>query len=96
MTIEIWDVALEKAAWVIVHSEGDEYKGWLAAYGTHEQKKDIVLGQPRLITRNDDGTEDKKITLGKSIIIPEEKIDKIVIINYVDTRLDKILKWLQK
>jgi len=80
-----WEISLRNADWIIVTSDKIEYFGWLAAYSTHEQKREIVLGDPEIIVRDEKGEESEAIPCGKQLIIPEEKIAQIVVVSYKKT-----------
>ena len=77
-----WDISLRNAKWIIVKSDKIEYFGWLAAYSTHEQKREIVLGDPKIIVRDKRGKAINKILCGESLLISESKIDKVIIVSY--------------
>jgi len=80
-----WEISLRNADWIIVTSDKIEYFGWLAANSTHEQKREIVLGDPEIIVRDEKGEESEAIPCGKQLIIPEEKIAQIVVVSYKKT-----------
>jgi hypothetical protein len=77
-----WEISLRIADWIIVTSDKIEYFGWLAAYSTHDQKREIVLGNPEIIRRDEKGDVSDKIPCGMELIIPESKIDKVVVVSY--------------
>lgn len=85
-----WEISLRSADWIIVTSDKIEYFGWLSAYSTHDQKREIVLGNPEIICRNAKGDVSDKIPCGKQLIIPESKIDKVVVASYRTTRWEQI------
>ena len=91
-----WEISLRNADWIIVTSDNIEYFGWLAAYSTHEQKREIVLGNPEIIVRDEKGDKLETIPCGRQLIIPEEKIAHIVVVSYKKTfwerRKDESLK----
>ena len=80
-----WEISLSKADWIIVISDKIEYFGWLAAYSTHEQKKEIVLGDPEIIIRDENGEKKSTNSCGKQLIIPEGKIDQVIIVSFKET-----------
>ena len=80
-----WEISLRNADWIIVTSDNIEYFGWLAAYSTHEQKREIVLGNPEIIVRDEKGDKLETIPCGRQLIIPEEKIAHIVVVSYKKT-----------
>ena len=82
-----WEISLRNADWIIVTSDKIEYFGWLSAYSTHDQNREIVLGKPMIIRRNEEGAvnEEDKIPCGEQLIIPESKIDKVVVVSYRKT-----------
>lgn len=77
-----WDISLRTANWIIVTSDKIEYLGWLAAYSTHEQKREIVLGDPKIIVRDKQGKAIQRISCGESLFLPERKIDKVIVVTY--------------
>ena len=85
-----WEISLRSADWIIVTSGKIEYFGWLSAYSTHDQKREIVLGNPVIICRNAKGDVSDKIPCGEQLIIPESKIDKVVVASYRKTRWEQI------
>ena len=93
-----WEISLRKADWVIVTSNEIEYFGWLSGYSTHEQKREIVLGDPEIIVRDDEGNESETIPCGKRLIIPERKIDQLVVVSFKKkkTWLEKLKNWYSK
>lgn len=82
-----WEISLRNADWIIVTSDKIEYFGWLSAYSTHDQNREIVLGKPMIIRRNEGGevNEEDKIPCGEQLIIPETRIDKVVVVSYRQT-----------
>ena len=92
-----WEISLRNADWIIVISDKMEYFGWLTAYSTHDQKREIVLGNPKIIRRNAKGDVSDKIPCGKQMIIPESRIDKVVVVSYKKTWWEQLKeRYLQK
>jgi hypothetical protein len=79
------EISLRNADWIIVTADKIEYFGWLAAYSTHEQKREIVLGDHEIIVRDERGDKAEAIPCGKQLIIPEEKIAHVVVVSYKKT-----------
>lgn len=88
-----WEISLRIADWIIVTSDKIEYFGWLAAYSTHDQKREIVLGNPEIIRRDEKGDVSDKIPCGMELIIPESKIDKVVVVSYRKTWWEQLKEW---
>ena len=87
-----WEISLRNADWIIVTSDKIEYLGWLAAYSTHEQKREIVLGEPKIIVR-DKGKATGKIPHGQQLILPERKIDKVIVVTFKKTWWERFKDW---
>jgi hypothetical protein len=92
-----WEISLRNADWIIVTSDKIEYFGWLAAYSTHEQKREIVLGDPEIIVRDQKGNKSDEIPCGRQLIIPEERIAKVVVVSYKKAFWERLKdKYLEK
>ena len=68
---------------VIVRTLDSEYKGWLSASSTRDEKREVVIDQPVIIYTDKDGnTQD--FPLGRQIILFGEDIKSITILEEND------------
>lgn len=77
----VWDGFMEKnfKEPIIVRTHDLEYKGWLSANSTKEDKKEIVLDHPTIVYTDKDGnTED--FDCGMQIILFEDDIKSITVL----------------
>ena len=86
-----WDISLRNADWIIVMSDKTEYFGWVVAYSTHDQKRELILGRPMIIVRDDKGDVSDKIPCGEQLFIPESKIGKMVVVSHRTTRWEQLV-----
>ena len=77
----VWDRFMERnfKKPVIVRTHGLEYKGWLSANSTKEEKKEIVLDQPAIIYTDEDGNSED-FCCGVQIILFEDDIKSITVL----------------
>lgn len=77
----VWDRFMERnfKKPVIVRTHGLEYKGWLSANSTKEEKKEIVLDQPAIIYTDEDGNSED-FGCGVQIILFEDDIKSITVL----------------
>lgn len=77
----VWDGFMERnfEKPVIVRTYGLEYKGWLSANSTKEEKKEIVLDQPAIIYTDEDGNT-KDFDCGMQIILFGDDIKSITVL----------------
>ena len=77
----VWDRFMERnfKKPVIVRTHGLEYKGWLSANSTKEEKKEIVLDQPAIIYTDEDGNSED-FGCGVQIILFEDDIKSIPVL----------------
>ena len=77
----VWDGFMERnfEKPVIVRTHGLEYKGWLSANSTKEEKKEIVLDQPAIIYTDEDGNT-KDFDCGIQIILFGDDIKSITVL----------------
>jgi hypothetical protein len=82
---DCWDTCMRnmekmKHYWVIVHTEkGLEYKGRTHVYGTEgENNRELVIEEPKLIIRDDEGKVIKELPMGAEILFLQNDIKHIV------------------
>ncbi len=73
----VWEFALEHGGYLLIESNGTHYQGWIGAYSTSEEVREILLMEPGIVNWDDEG-EPKITELGSAMLIPERAIANIV------------------
>jgi Family of unknown function (DUF6338) len=72
---------VKKGSYVLIYTkDGKEYYGYLKYIGTAgvPHARDLLLGEPRLITRKTDWKIESQKNMGEDIFFPEQDIGRIV------------------